>query len=99
MLGLKAKLIGGVVALVVISGLVLSGMYLKARLDATKLQLEVVTAQAEANLEAAERVVRQTEALMEQMTKTLQDRADRDRAIVEETDQCLDEQLPSGLLD
>jgi len=92
-------LIGLVAAVVVIGGLTLSGMYLKARLDATQDQLEQMTAQAEANREAAERVARQTESLLALMTKTLEDRTERDREILKETDQCLDAQLPSGLLD
>jgi hypothetical protein len=44
-------------------------------------------------------VARQTESLLELMTKTLEDRTERDREILEETDQCLEEQLPLGLLD
>jgi multidrug resistance efflux pump len=90
--------IGGGI-LVALGAAVLTGLLLKARLDETRLRLELMTAQVEETTEAARRMAAQTDLLIEQMERALEDRAARDRAIVEETDQCLDERLPSGLLD
>jgi hypothetical protein len=78
---------------------VLSGLLMKARLDETRLMLEQVTAQIEATTEAARLMAAQTDLLIRQIERSMQERTARDRAIVEETDQCLNEQLPSGLLD
>lgn len=88
---------GGILAVLVVT--VLTAMVMKARLDETKLRLELVTAQIEETTEAARRMSAQTQLLIEQIEQSQGDRAARDRAIVEGTDQCLDEQLPLGLLD
>jgi hypothetical protein len=78
---------------------VLSGLYLKARLDETRIRMQLVTAQLEATTEAAKRMAAQTDLLIQQIEESTERRGARDRAITRETDQCLDAQLPSGLLD